>query len=129
MRIRRPCSHIGCHALTTNRYCDEHAELHASQRQQRVQQSNREYNKRRPEYHSLYNCAQWRRLRLSQLSQHPWCAECLRYGVRKIAQEADHIVPHRGDRILFYDSDDLQSLCASCHSRKTVKERSHPPGK
>ena len=129
MRIRRPCGHIGCHVLTTNRYCDEHTALHAEQHQQRIQQSNREYNKRRPEYHSLYNSEHWHRLRLNQLSQHPWCAECLRYGVRKAAEEADHIIPHRGDRVLFYDSDNIQSLCTSCHSRKTMMERSHPPGK
>lgn len=126
MRIRRPCSHIGCHTLTTNTYCDAHAVQHAVQQQQRVQQSNRECNARRPKYNNLYSTKEWARLRFSQLAQHPWCAECLRYGVRKVAEEADHIIPHRGDRVLFYDSNNIQSLCSSCHSRKTAKEKASP---
>ena len=31
----------------------------------------------------------------------------------------DHIVPHRGDARLFWDEDNWQPLCKSCHDRKT----------
>ena len=34
----------------------------------------------------------------------------------------DHIVPHRGDVELYYDMDNLQTLCASCHSRDKQRE-------
>jgi 5-methylcytosine-specific restriction protein A len=35
----------------------------------------------------------------------------------------DHIVPHSGDWERFTDEANLQTLCASCHSAKTVRER------
>ena len=57
----------------------------------------------------------WRARRARQLSEHPLCAMCLRLQARVTAATvADHIVPHRGDPVLF--AGPLQSLCASCHS-------------
>jgi 5-methylcytosine-specific restriction enzyme A len=38
------------------------------------------------------------------------------------ATDVDHIRPHRGDRELLYDPTNVQSLCHSCHSRKTASE-------
>jgi len=38
------------------------------------------------------------------------------------ATVVDHIEPHKGDEELFYDINNLQSLCKSCHDRKTAKE-------
>ncbi len=38
------------------------------------------------------------------------------------ARIADHIKPHRGDIELFYDETNLQPLCQSCHSAKTMAE-------
>ena len=40
-----------------------------------------------------------------------------------MATIADHIKPHHGNEALFYDPDNLQSLCAQCHgSAKALKE-------
>ncbi|WP_262568948.1 HNH endonuclease [Agrobacterium tumefaciens] len=33
----------------------------------------------------------------------------------------DHITPHKGDRDLFFDAQNLQTLCKPCHD--TVKQR------
>jgi hypothetical protein len=38
-----------------------------------------------------------------------------------VATECDHIQPHRGDPVKFY-SGPFQSLCKSCHSKKTDQE-------
>jgi 5-methylcytosine-specific restriction protein A len=35
---------------------------------------------------------------------------------------ADHVVPHKGDWLLFVDEKNLQGLCLSCHSKKTATE-------
>lgn len=69
----------------------------------------------------LYNTARWKRIRKAQLSREPWCAECRKSGIYTEAREVDHIVPHRGDPMKFYTGA-LQSLCRSCHSRKTANE-------
>jgi len=34
----------------------------------------------------------------------------------------DHIIPHKGDMKLFWDSNNMQTLHWSCHSRKTERE-------
>lgn len=40
------------------------------------------------------------------------------------ATVVDHIRPHRGDRALFLDPANLQSLCTACHNRlKAQQER------
>ena len=39
------------------------------------------------------------------------------------ATDVDHIIPHRGDKKLFWDSGNWQSLCHECHSRKSYSER------
>ncbi len=73
------------------------------------------------EYQRLYNSRRWKALRKLQLGRQPWCAECWEQGIPTIATEVDHVVPHRGDPVKFYTGE-LQSLCKSCHSRKTNRE-------
>lgn len=65
----------------------------------------------------------WQRARLGYLARHPLCVHCLAKGIVTASNEVDHIVPHRGDRVLFWDSDNnWQALCAPCHSVKTAAE-------
>ena len=53
------------------------------------------------------------------LNTHPLCEECKRRGVFAPATVVDHITPHKGDHNKFNDMSNLQSLCRSCHSRKS----------
>lgn len=53
------------------------------------------------------------------------CADHLKRGQYVEATVVDHITPHRGDKALFWDSANWQSLCAECHSRfKQIEEKS-----
>ncbi len=63
--------------------------------------------------------AEWRRARKAYLQLHPLCAECLKEGRLTPATVIDHIMPHRGDRRLFWDEKNWQPLCAACHNKKT----------
>lgn len=65
--------------------------------------------------------ARWRKRRLSFLRENPLCAECERRGKVEAATVVDHVVPHRGDKELFDDEDNWQSLCKRCHDRKTAR--------
>jgi 5-methylcytosine-specific restriction protein A len=38
------------------------------------------------------------------------------------ATVVDHIVPHKGDKVKFWDSSNWQSLCKRCHDAKTATE-------
>ncbi|WP_041742293.1 HNH endonuclease [Collimonas fungivorans] len=66
-------------------------------------------------YKHLYNTKRWYRLRHYQLTDTPLCAMCSRLDKVTPATVADHIKPHRGDEVLFFDPKNLQSLCKPCH--------------
>jgi 5-methylcytosine-specific restriction protein A len=57
----------------------------------------------------------WEKARAAYLLKHPACVSC-----GGPANTVDHITPHRGDKALFWDSGNWQSMCARCHSRKTA---------
>lgn len=56
----------------------------------------------------------WREYSKSALADNPYCAMC---GV--LAEVTDHVIPHGGDEEKFWDCSNHQSLCKSCHDRKT----------
>ena len=64
----------------------------------------------------FYHTNAWRRLRQSQLWDEPLCRMC-----GKEATDVDHVKP-MADGGNPWDKDNLQSLCHSCHSRKTMRE-------
>ena len=64
----------------------------------------------------LYDSRRWRKNREIFLADNPLCIMCERQGRVTAATIVDHIVPHDGDVGLFWDMDNWQSLCASCHS-------------
>jgi 5-methylcytosine-specific restriction protein A len=69
-----------------------------------------------------YHTSTWRRLRKVFLVNNPICVMCETIGKFTPANVVDHIVPIRkGGEFLEWEN--LQSLCASCHNSKTMKER------
>jgi 5-methylcytosine-specific restriction protein A len=106
-----PCSHPGCGALAQAHYCPDHAR----ERQQR-------YDRERGSASVRGYDSRWRRAREEWLRSHPLCAEHVRQGEVVAAVVVDHIRPHKGDRALFWDRGNWQSLCKACHDRKTALE-------
>lgn len=75
-------------------------------------------------YRKLYSTARWIRLREWHKSHNPLCAYCLEREEVSEAEVVDHIRPHKGDLELFWDPNNLQSLCRECHDgRKQSEER------
>ncbi|MGR3452891.1 HNH endonuclease signature motif containing protein [Pseudooceanicola sp.] len=74
---------------------------------------------------ALYADPRWKRASRRHLNRHPLCADCRELGVIEPATDVDHKVPHKGDRTLFWDPENWQSLCHRCHSRKTAREVFH----
>jgi 5-methylcytosine-specific restriction protein A len=75
---------------------------------------------------SLYGY-KWQQAREGYLRKHPLCAECERRGLVVAATVVDHIIPHRGDMVLFWDTNNWQSLCKTCHD--SHKQRLEKTGK
>ena len=113
-RPKRPCSYPGCPNLTDGRYCPEHKKIMDAQYDMRIRDKGaREF----------YISHEWKKLRRNFLIEHPFCEECHRQGRLTKATVVDHIIPIRqGGPAL--DEGNLQALCASCHSRKSVDEGS-----
>lgn len=66
----------------------------------------------------------WREhIRPAQLAREPLCRFCLALGRFTEADEVDHIERPFGDRRLQRDPNNFQSLCGSCHARKSKWER------
>lgn len=62
-----------------------------------------------------YNYA-WQKARIAWLQKYPLCVFCQKTGRMVAASVVDHIIPHKGDKVLFWDSENnWQSLCAPCH--------------
>ena len=103
---KRPCRYPGCPNLCDSGvYCRQHSQY--SSDRLRGNAEARGYN------------AEWRRARKAFLQQNPLCSECRKAGKLTPATVVDHIIPHRGDKRLFWDEKNWQPLCKSCHDRKT----------
>ena len=108
----RPCRHPGCTVLVSDGYCDAHRPKDRDRRSQEAQA-----------WRWMYQTDKWTKdLQPVQLLQEPFCRACAQRGLRVRATDVDHIEPHRGDWTKFTDQANLQSLCHSCHSRKTALE-------
>lgn len=107
--MRRPCRHPGCAKISVRGkvYCAEHADRESDR--MRGTAAERGYDGR------------WREARANFLTLNPLCKECLKEGRAEPATRVDHIIPHRGDKRLFWDRSNWQGLCETHHNRKTAR--------
>lgn len=105
----RLCLSTGCRVPVKGDYCDackveRNGGVRYSYDQGRGNAAQRGYD------------AQWRKKRKQYLKENPFCVWC-----GKMAKHVDHVIPlRRGGED---HRDNYQSLCHSCHSSKTAKER------
>ena len=62
---------------------------------------------------------QWEKIRKLFLMKNPLCADCLNKGWVTPANEVHHVKALRNGGT--HDSNNLMSLCKSCHSKRTAK--------
>ena len=112
--LKRACMYPMCsnYAQRRSHYCEKHDAATKAMSQSM-------YNERRGTAASRGYDHRWRKLRLMVLRKEPLCRECGRG-----ATVVDHVIPHRGDRALFNDPYNLQSLCKACHNKKSGRENS-----
>lgn len=105
----RPCAFAGCPRLCVGRFCEQHRPKETRGAREAI-------------WRRLYGTKVWEKKRKLQLLREPFCRACAAEGIRTRATEVDHIIPHRGERALFLDDKNLQSLCHVCHAKKTYTE-------
>lgn len=74
--------------------------------------------KKRNDPHQTYR---WHKFSEDYRKKNPLCVLCLNKGITKVAKCVDHIQPI-SKRGLMWDTSNLQSLCLSCHSKKTIMD-------
>jgi 5-methylcytosine-specific restriction protein A len=116
VRSKTPCRQPGCSALLDKPgHCPAHrrAVFKAQKRQASI-----DYTER----NRFYQRKAWKNLRALHLAHEPLCRACRILGKLTPAQMVDHIQPiAQGGALL--DDNNLQSLCFSHHSEKSMKER------
>ena len=73
----------------------------------------------------MYDSVRWRKARRMWLAAHPVCAMCARQGRTIAANTVDHIRPHDDDYDKFWDMDNWQSLCSTCHNSIKQQQERH----
>ena len=103
---KRPCRFPGCPNLCDHGvYCNDHSDYSADHL--RGNAAERGYG------------GKWRNARARFLRKHPLCVKCRENGKLTPATVVDHIIPQRGDPVLFWDENNWQPLCRDCHGEKT----------
>jgi 5-methylcytosine-specific restriction protein A len=69
-----------------------------------------------------YN-TRWEKARKTYLMRNPLCVMCQKEGRVTAATVVDHIIPHKGDTRLFWDTENnWQALCKPHHDRDKQRE-------
>ena len=110
----KPCAK--CNTLTYERFCP----VHKTEYEQQQLERKRQLEKNRDSAYNRGYDSKWAKARIAYLSKHPVCAMCQKVDRVTVATVVDHIVPHRGDKKLFWDSTNWQPLCKKCHDKKTA---------
>lgn len=109
----KPCAAPGCSKLVH----DGSGRCEAHKRTEK-----RALDTRRGTAHERGYTGAWQKARANYLRVHPLCVTHEARGEVVPATVVDHIVPHRGDKTAFWDSNNWQSLCKRCHDIKTATE-------
>ena len=83
---------------------------------ERNKDHDKERRKRHP-WRNWYKLVAWKRIRAQRLAADPLCVMCLAEGMTTAAAVVDHVVPHKGNRELFFSYANTQSLCKRHHDR------------
>lgn len=89
--------------------------------QKAKRERNARHDARRPSASARGYDHEWRKARLEYLASHPYCRECSANGITRLATVVDHVIPHRGDKRLFWHRANWQPLCQPCHN--SIKQR------
>lgn len=85
------------------------------------QQRNKRRYQEQP-WRKWYQTKEWYRLRWATLTRDEFtCQECGKMEGDTSLLVCDHVVPHKGDPVLFHDPENLRCLCKPCHDG--VKQR------
>jgi 5-methylcytosine-specific restriction protein A len=109
---KKICNSPGCNELIapTERYCQHHKKESPPPFSGAIR-----FNE------ALYKTSHWRTLRAKILKEQPNCFKCGISGSES-KLEIHHLVPPRGNEELFFDENNLMTVCSACHRVITNRE-------
>ncbi len=110
--LLKPCSNQPCSNFGNGGPCVQHR---------------RQYEQNRGSARARGYDGTWQHLRLIVLAERPLCGECEALGWLEPAIEVDHIIPISQRPELRLVRSNLQGLCRTHHSLKTVSEQRGKP--
>lgn len=107
MKAKKVCNEPDCSILTHSRFCPQHTRIHDRKRGTAAERG--------------YTGKAWERTRRRVFARDLYkCQSCGRLVMGKGEAHCDHIVPKEAGGS--DDDTNLQTLCRTCHSRKTATE-------
>jgi len=76
-------------------------------------------NKLKKKTNPFYSTNAWSKLSRQYKINNPLCVMCLDRDITRVVKYVDHKIPILIDYNLRLDVNNLQSLCAKCHAKKT----------
>lgn len=72
----------------------------------------------------------WHKASKAYRYNNPLCVMCLNQGHEVASEITDHIIPHKGDKQLFWDESNWQALCKRCHDsiKQTIEKSGYEKG-
>lgn len=115
---KKPCAYPACGKAVpaADRFCERHRKANAA----RINRERQEDPVKRAR-NAFYDSKAWKDLRAWQLAAFPLCRHCELAGRLVSATVADHIIERKSGGAEL-DAANLQSLCKSCHSKKTRRD-------
>lgn len=118
-RAKKPCAYPGCSELVSGQaYCEKHGKKVEKQRHERYDRFQRDKKAAK-----FYSSVRWQKMRNRKLKHDPLCEHCLGNNQVTPATEVDHVIPVEVDWSRRLDWNNLQSLCHSCHMKKTAEDK------
>lgn len=120
MKPMKQCNWAGCNNIVPydERYCEKHKK-HIN----KYRYHKRMYASDESKYQQFYKSTQWRKMSRHWLERNPICVKCYEQGIIRPAQIVDHVHEIKDDWSRRLDETNLQSLCRTCHNRKTKAEK------
>lgn len=120
MALKRLCRFCGCnkYRMEGHNFCKDHLwyEEQKKEERERKRKESQDFSKFERS-NPFYNTWRWKTMRKTFIGSHPYCEIC-----GGMSEVVDHIIPPRGDEEMFFNTDNLQALCKSCHDAKTRYE-------
>ncbi len=105
----KACRAHGCCEIINaeTNYCERHTKQNQKNKIKRVY-----------DHHAIYNTSAWKMLSQQKRSKNPFCEIC-----GEVADVVDHIIEVKDNDSVGLLEENLQSLCHSCHNRKTARAK------